>query len=164
MAKKPLPAAATKTTAAPAKPAPAVSRGRGPNLENQSRLDTILARTKAEPGVESRVLADELGITTLQCSQLTDRLVRSGEIEIFKKANGVRTNWLPKDLAKNLPKLQKQFDADVAAKAANATDDKTAKFAKLKADKAAKAAAAKEAAPAADAAAKAPRKRKTAAA
>lgn len=77
------PAETSKKTPAPAE---ATGRGRSASEVNQARLDHIMTRTKAEPGVESRVLAGELDITTLQCSQLTDRLVKSGEIEIFKKA------------------------------------------------------------------------------
>lgn len=129
--------------------------GRAVREENQARLDHILARTKEEPGILSATLAQELDITTLQCSQLTDRLVKAGTIEFFKRANGQRMNFLPKDLAKALPKLEKEKAAEIEARANKPAD--TDRFAKLKEAKATKAAAAK-----ADKAEKPARRRKAA--
>lgn len=140
MARTPKAAEATETE----KSTKAAAPGRAVREENQARLDHILARTKEEPGILSAVLAQELGITTLQCSQLTDRLVKAGTLEFFKRANGQRMNFLPKDLAKALPKLEKEKAAEIEARANKPAD--TDRFAKLKEAKAAKAAAAKAAA------------------
>ena len=65
---------------------------RGPNPENQRRLDYIVQRTKEVPGITSPTIAKELGISTLQCSQLTDRLVKAGTI-VIKKVGPIRTNY-----------------------------------------------------------------------
>lgn len=150
---------AAKTETAPAATETKAGPGRAVREENQARLDHILARTKEEPGILSAALAGELGITTLQCSQLTDRLVKAGTIEFFKRANGQRMNFLPKDLAKALPKLEKERDAEIEARANKPADND--RFAKLKEAKAAKQAAAK-AAKAAEPAEKPARRRKAA--
>lgn len=76
----------TEATEAPKGP-------RGPSPENAQRLQYILDRTTQEPGVASPTLAKELGISTLSCSQLTDRLVRKGEIVVKKNDKGVRQNY-----------------------------------------------------------------------
>lgn len=76
---------------------------RGPSPENQKRLDYILQRTTEEPGISSPVIAKELGISTLQTSQLTDRLVKAGKIVVHKIEGGVRTNYTP-EAFKNRPK------------------------------------------------------------
>ena len=141
MARTPKAAEATKTEKSTKAAPEAAAPGRAVREENQARLDHILARTKEEPGILSSALAQELGITTLQCSQLTDRLVKAGTIEFFKRANGQRMNFLPKDLAKALPKLEKEKAAEIEARANKPAD--TDRFAKLKEAKAAKAAAAK---------------------
>lgn len=76
---------------APAKKTPPVPRG--PSPENQARLDYIVQRAANEPGVTSPTIAKELGIGTLTCSQLADRLVRKNEIQVHKIAGGVRTYY-----------------------------------------------------------------------
>ena len=113
--------------------------------KTQERLAHIYKRTQEEPGILSATLANELDITSLQCSQLGDRLVNQGLIEVFKLANGARANFLPKDLAKILPRLEKQRETEIAARKANADTDKAEKFRQLK-----EKAAAKKAAEAAD--------------
>lgn len=110
--------------------------------DNDGRLEYILKRVTEEPGVLSAEIAKELGITSLACSHLGDRLIRTGAIEIFKLANGARSNYLPKDLSKVRAKLEKQREADVAAREANADEGKAEKFRKLKEAAAAKKAAA----------------------
>lgn len=131
MAKRPAPAK-TETQEAPAARG---ARGAGP--ENQARLDHILARAKEEPGIESPKVAHELQITTLQCSQLADRLVRAGTLGVFKLANGTRTYYMPKVLEKALPKLEKQREADLANRETDRAEKAKAALAELKAKKAA---------------------------
>lgn len=75
------------TTEAPA------ARGRGPNPENVQRLEHIVTRAKQEPGVTSPTIAKELGISTLSCGQLADRLVRKGDIQLHKMLSGMRTYY-----------------------------------------------------------------------
>lgn len=122
---------------APVEETPA-RRGRGPSPENAERLDHILERTKAEPGIESPTLAAELDITTLQCSQLADRLVRNGDIAVFKLANGVRTYYTPKALQKVEAKLEKERERELAEREANRAEKSKAALAELKAKKSAK--------------------------
>ena len=114
-------------------------RGRGPSPENAERLDHILERTKAEPGIPSPTLAVELDITTLQCSQLADRLVRNGDIAVFKLANGVRTYYTPKALQKVEAKLEKERERELAERETNRAEKSKAALAELKARKSAKA-------------------------
>lgn len=66
---------------------------RGPSPENAQRLQYIKERTEQEPGVTSPTIAKELEISTLSCSQLADRLVRKGEIQLRKIAGGTRTYY-----------------------------------------------------------------------
>lgn len=66
-------------------------RGRSVSPENQKRLDFILKAVQQNPGVSSPTIAKELEISTLQCSQLADRLVRKGEIVVKKVEGGIRT-------------------------------------------------------------------------
>lgn len=80
-----------ETTEAATTKAPGVPRA--PSPENQARLDYIVQRAASEPGVTSPAIAKELGIGTLTCSQLADRLVRKGEIQLLKIAGGVRTYY-----------------------------------------------------------------------
>ena len=94
------------------------SRGRAPSAENQKRLDTIVSMTEKTPGVASRVIADKLDITTLQCSQLADRLVEAETIKVFKLANGQRTYYPPKGFAAIEKKLIKERDAAIAEREA----------------------------------------------
>lgn len=68
-------------------------RGRTVSPENQKRLDHILKAVHGKPGVTSPTIARELGISTLQCSQLADRLVRRGEIRVEKIEGGIRTYY-----------------------------------------------------------------------
>lgn len=68
-------------------------RGRTVSPENQARLDFILRAVEGKPGVTSPTIARELGISTLQCSQLADRLVRRGEIRVEKVEGGIRTYY-----------------------------------------------------------------------
>lgn len=70
---------ATTEEAPKASPVP-----RGPSPENQARLDYIVQRAASEPGVTSPTIAKELEIGTLACGQLADRLVRKGEIQLYK--------------------------------------------------------------------------------
>ena len=80
-------------TTAPAEETKAPAVPRGPSPENQARLDYITQRTESEPGVRSTAIAKELGITTLSCGQLADRLVRKGDIQLVKIAGGIRTYY-----------------------------------------------------------------------
>ena len=80
--------APAETAAPKAPPVP-----RGPSPENQARLDYIVQRAASEPGVTSPTIAKELEIGTLTCSQLADRLVRKGDIQLRKTAGGVRTYY-----------------------------------------------------------------------
>lgn len=123
--------------AAPAAETPA-RVGRGPNPENAKRLEHILERTTAEPGITSPTLADELGITTLQCSQLADRLVRDGAIAVFKLASGVRTYYTPKAFQKAEAKLVKDRERELADRETNRAEKSKAALAELKAKKATK--------------------------
>lgn len=82
---------ATEATQAPTEKTP--KGPRGPSPENAARLQYIIDRTNQEPGVASPTLAKELEISTLSCSQLTDRLVRKGEIIVKKNDKGVRQNY-----------------------------------------------------------------------
>lgn len=116
------------------------TRGRAPSAENQKRLDTIVAMTEKTPGVASRVIADKLNITTLQCSQLADRLVEAETIKMFKLANGQRTYYPPKGFAAIEKKLIKERDATIAERdAPKPKKEKAAKPAKAKISKPAKA-------------------------
>lgn len=124
---------------------------RTPSAENQARLDHILKRTAEEPGVTSPTLARELNISTLQCSQLTDRLVKRGELLIIKIAGGVRTNYLPgEDYEAGLiaaAEAKLKADAEAEAKALEKAEAKARKAQeKLEAEAAAAAEAAAEAA------------------
>lgn len=107
----------TETTA----PTPEVKKGppvpRGPSPENQKRLDHIVARANKEPGVPSPTIAKELNMSTLQLSQLADRLVRKGKIVLVKIAGGVRT-YYPEGYVHVAPKAA----SDVPAETLPATD------------------------------------------
>lgn len=127
MAKTPKPAPVAETPA---------RAGRGPNPENAKRLEHILERTKAEPGITSPALAAELEITTLQCSQLADRLVRDEQIAVFKRANGVRTYYTPKALQKVEAKLEKERERELAERETDRAEKSKAALAELKAKKA----------------------------
>lgn len=108
--------AETAETKAPAVP-------RGPSPENQARLDYIVQRAASEPGVTSPTIAKELGIGTLTCSQLADRLVRKGQIQLHKVAGGVRTYYpvgfdmssIPAEAPVEKPKKEKKSKAEKAA-------------------------------------------------
>lgn len=110
-----------ETTEAATTKAPGVPRA--PSPENQARLDYIVQRAASEPGVTSPAIAKELGIGTLTCSQLADRLVRKGEIQLLKVAGGVRTYYpagydmasIPAPAAPEAPKEKKSKKAEAAA-------------------------------------------------
>jgi topoisomerase IA-like protein len=130
----------TEATAPTETKAPPVPRG--PSPENAARLDHILKRSTNEPGVASPILAKELGISTLSCSQLTDRLVRQGKLVIRKVDGGVRTNYpagydfTDVDAAAAQAKIAKEADDKVKAEqAAAAKKAKAEAAAKAKADK-----------------------------
>lgn len=82
-----------QTEATTTAPAAEPKSPRGPSPENQARLDYITQRAANEPGVHSPTIAKELGMTTLACGQLADRLVRKGEILLHKLADGKRTYY-----------------------------------------------------------------------
>ena len=124
-----------KTSAAQAPETTKKDSGRAVASDNAERLEYILKRTKEEPGVTSPTLAKELDITTLACSQLTDRLVKKGELSIFKLASGVRTNYMPKDLAKVEAKLIKARDLELAEREANRAQKSKEALEALKASK-----------------------------
>lgn len=86
------------------------SPGREASSKTQERLNTILETTKAQPGVTSPEIAKILDISTLTCSQLGDRLVKSGQIVLVKLPSNVRTYYRPG--AKELNALKRKGDLE----------------------------------------------------
>lgn len=111
----------TKATKAKAE-TPAKGPGRQPSEETQKRIDHILARVKEEPGILSADLARELDMGSLPCSQLGDRLVKSGQIAMFKLASGQRSYYMPGVLKRKLASLEKARDKELAERAAKKSD------------------------------------------
>lgn len=92
--------------------------GRQVSEETQNRMDYIKTRVVEEPGVLSAELARELDMNSLACSQLGDRMVKAGVIDLFKLANGQRSYYLPAVLKKKLPSLEKQRDKELEERSA----------------------------------------------
>lgn len=63
---------------------------RGPSPENQARLDKVIELAAAKPGITNPEVAKELGMSTLACSQLIDRLVKKGKLQLVKGERSVR--------------------------------------------------------------------------
>lgn len=63
---------------------------RGPSPENQARLDKVIELAAAKPGITNPEVSKELGMSTLACSQLIDRLVKKGKLQLVKGERSVR--------------------------------------------------------------------------